>query len=260
MSNHNYAAIDPPPVSQRPLTKEQQKERMLQRERLLNEKKEQESKFYTLVLRGLTPFVMVAFFTLFLVAFGGKDQSADEYDAETQKVLSQIDPMFSPIGDGTNVKMFSNPKYPDLFTEKQLSSTEMNAPNLVFILADDLGYNSLSQEVSPFLSTLKGNSINLSNYYAQEVCTPSRMSLLTGRYPLTLGWQYGAQEASETGGLPLDETTIAEVLQLQGYTTFMMGKWNAGNSSPRYLPTGMYVSSPLDLLLLHVHPCNTLFY
>ena len=245
MASRDYAAIDRP----QNLSREEQKQRMLQRELALKLKKDQENaQVYTLVLRGLTPFVMVAFFTLFLVAFGGKDKSADEYDAETQKVLSQIDPMFSPIGDGNNVKMFSNPKYPDLFTEKQLSSTEMNAPNFVFILADDLGYNSLSQEISPFLTTLKENSINLSNYYAQEVCTPSRMSLLTGRYPLTLGWQYGAQEASETGGLPLDETTIAEVLQLQGYTTFMMGKWNAGNSSPRYLPTGMYV--PLyDVLL-----------
>lgn len=66
-SNHNYAAIEP---TQRPLllTKEQQKERHLHRERMLKEKEEQNSQFYTLVLRGLTPFVMVAFFTLF---FGG---------------------------------------------------------------------------------------------------------------------------------------------------------------------------------------------
>ena len=193
--------------------------------------------FYKLALRGLTPFVMVAVFTVFLIAFGGKDKPADEYDVETQKVLDQIDPMFSPIANGKDVKMFQNPKFPDLFADKQASSKEMNAPNFVFVLADDLGYNSLSPEVSPFLSSLQEGSITLTNYYAQEVCTPSRMAFLTGRHPLTLGWQYGAQEASESGGLGLDETTLAEVLQLQGYTTFMMGKWNAGNASPRYVNT-----------------------
>jgi len=219
----------------------EERTRLLQKERShLRRGKEQASAandFYKLALRGLTPFVMVAVFTVFLIAFGGKDKPADEYDVETQKVLDQIDPMFSPIASGKDVKMFQNPKFPDLFADKQASSKEMNAPNFVFVLADDLGYNSLSPEVSPFLSSLQGSSITLTNYYAQEVCTPSRMAFLTGRHPLTLGWQYGAQEASETGGLGLDETTLAEVLQLQGYTTFMMGKWNAGNASPRYLPT-----------------------
>jgi arylsulfatase A-like enzyme len=221
MSNNSSSSASQPLL----LTREQQKERLLQ------EKKEQASQFYQLALRGLTPFVMVAVFTVFLIAFGGKDKSADEYDTGTQKVLEQIDPMFSPIG--TKVNLFHNPKFPDLMTE----SGTVTSPNIIFILADDLGYNSMSPEVSPFLSSMKDNGVYLSNYYAQEVCTPSRMSFLTGRYPLTLGWQYGAQEASETGGLPLDETTIAEVLQMQGYTTFMMGKWNAGNASPRYLPT-----------------------
>ena len=110
-------------------------------------------------------------------------------------------------------------------------------PNVVFILADDLGYHSLNVDVSPFLMQMRGNGVILSKYYSQEVCTPARAALLTGRYPISVGWQKNEASVIETGGLGLAETTLAEVLKSKGYTTFMFGKWNLGNSSPRYLPT-----------------------
>ena len=53
----------------------------------------------------------------------------------------------------------------------------------------------------------------------------------------SVGWQKYEQSATEPGGLNLDETTIADALQQAGYTTYMYGKWNLGNESPRYLPT-----------------------
>ena len=111
-------------------------------------------------------------------------------------------------------------------------------PNIVFILADDLGYNSLSDEVSPFMYKMAKKGVKLENYYSQEACTPARASLLTGRLPLSLGLQYYEHSIDESGGLSLEETTLADVLVEAGYVTYMLGKWNLGNESPRYLPTG----------------------
>jgi arylsulfatase A-like enzyme len=100
-----------------------------------------------------------------------------------------------------------------------------------------MGYGSLTDEVAPFLSSMRDGGVDLRKYYSQEACTPSRASLMTGRNPLTLGWQMGVSTDADDGGLNLNETTIAEVLQSSGYTTYMLGKWNLGNRSPRYLPT-----------------------
>jgi arylsulfatase A-like enzyme len=116
-------------------------------------------------------------------------------------------------------------------------------PNFVVIVADDLGWNSLgySEEdmtfVSPYLTSLAQSGIIMSNFYAQEVCSPSRGSLLTGRYPLSIGMQYGMVSANAEWGMPLDETTIAEVMQDSGYSTHMLGKWHLGYFSPKFLPT-----------------------
>ena len=103
-------------------------------------------------------------------------------------------------------------------------------PNFVMIVADDLGWNSLGyndEEVAfatPILTNLARKGITMGNFYAQEVCSPSRASLLTGRYPLSAGMQYGMVAANVEWGMPLDEITIAEVLKDSGYTTHMLGK------------------------------------
>jgi len=125
-----------------------------------------------------------------------------------------------------------------LFTVKaEAPSNLKKPPNIVFLLSDDQGYGSLKDEVTPFLRGLQTRGVNLVRYYAQEACAPSRMALLTGRYPLSVGMPDDELAASKEEGLPLDETTIAEVLQHSGYTTYMFGKWNLGNASPRYVPT-----------------------
>lgn len=77
----------------------------------------------------------------------------------------------------------------------------------------------------------------MSNYYTQEVCTPARASLLTGRDPISLGMQYGVLETNNKWGLNLSETLISQVLGDNGYTSYILGKWNLGHFSPRYLPT-----------------------
>jgi len=105
------------------------------------------------------------------------------------------------------------------------------------VLADDLGYNSFDKEITPWMHSMMKDGITLTNYYSMEVCTPSRAALLTGRYPLVLGWQYSQQVTNEDNGLSLSETLLPEVLRDNGYTTYIFGKWNLGNQSPRYLPT-----------------------
>ena len=123
------------------------------------------------------------------------------------------------------------------------SGTNDKKPNFVVIVADDLGWDSIGYSddsmtfVTPYLTSLAQNGIIMENFYAQEVCSPSRGSLLTGRYPLSIGMQYGMVSANAEWGMPLDETTLAEVLQDSGYSTHMLGKWHLGYFSPKFLPT-----------------------
>ena len=127
-------------------------------------------------------------------------------------------------------------------------STTNPRPNIVFILADDLGYNSLSEDVSPWLWKMQEKGVKLENYYSQEACTPARAALLTGRIPLSIGLQYYEHSVDESGGLGLEETTLGEVFTAAGYETYMFGKWNLGNGSPRYLPTARGFSNFLGYL------------
>jgi len=127
------------------------------------------------------------------------------------------------------------------FTYK--STTTRTKPNFIIILADDLSWNSIgytSSDVAfatPHLSSLAKQGIIMNNFYAQEVCTPSRASLLTGRYPLSIGMQYGMVSAIAEWGMPLEETTLPEVLKDNSYVTHMLGKWHLGYFSPLFLPT-----------------------
>lgn len=108
--------------------------------------------------------------------------------------------------------------------------TMQTKPNFVVIVADDLGWNALGYNdedisfASPIMTNMARKGITMGNFYAQEVCSPSRASLLTGRYPLSSGMQYGMVAATAEWGMSLDEVTIAEVLADNHYSTHMLGK------------------------------------
>ena len=116
-----------------------------------------------------------------------------------------------------------------------------NKPNIVFILADDLGFNDVgyhgSRIKTPNIDKLASEGVRLEQFYVQPVCSPTRSSLMTGRYPMRYGLQVGVIRPWAKHGLPLEERTLAQALREAGYKTAVCGKWHLGHLDSRYLPT-----------------------
>ena len=116
-----------------------------------------------------------------------------------------------------------------------------NSPNIVFILADDLGYGDLSSYGSETIETinidkLAENGVKLTSYYAaQPVCSASRAAILTGVYPNRIGI-YNAFGPTSDSGISHNEYTLAEMLKDNGYKTGIFGKWHLG-SKKEFFPT-----------------------
>ncbi|KAF0177916.1 MAG: sulfatase [Limisphaerales bacterium] len=118
-------------------------------------------------------------------------------------------------------------------------------PNIVIILADDLGYGDLGcyghpNIRTPNLDRMAAEGMRFTEFYsAAEVCTPSRAALLTGRYPIRSGMchdQFRVLRGRSLGQLPDSEITLAEALKAKGYTTGCVGKWHLG--VPQFNPGG----------------------
>ncbi|MBW3625538.1 MAG: arylsulfatase [Armatimonadetes bacterium] len=114
-------------------------------------------------------------------------------------------------------------------------------PNIVLILADDMGYGDLgafgNPDVrTPHLDRLASEGVTLTQHYsASAVCAPARAGLLTGRYP----HRTGAIDTLEGRGLDrlaLREVTLADMLKADGYATGLFGKWHLGALDPAYHP------------------------
>ncbi|WP_336789544.1 sulfatase-like hydrolase/transferase [Paenibacillus sp. MMO-177] len=110
----------------------------------------------------------------------------------------------------------------------------MKRPNIIIIYCDDLGYSDLgcygsSFIKTPYLDQLAEEGIRFTNWYSNSpVCSPSRASLLTGRYPARIGVEKILGGKRGTIGLPAREKTIASMLKEQGYRTGLFGKWHLG--------------------------------
>ena len=110
----------------------------------------------------------------------------------------------------------------------------------MLIMADDLGYHDLScyghpKIKTPVLERLAREGVKLTNFHAgATVCTPSRMALLTGAYPVRLGWTRGVvgYMMKKGQGLNPEALTMAEIFKASGYRTGMFGKWHLGDEPP----------------------------
>jgi len=125
------------------------------------------------------------------------------------------------------------------------SCTENKPPNIVFILVDDLGWTDLNcyhgggfYETPNIDGLARSGTMFTSAYTASPVCSPTRASIMTGKYPTRIdatNFFSGARSekfhpAPLHSNMPVDEITIAESLRLAGYKTAFIGKWHLGPS------------------------------
>ena len=112
---------------------------------------------------------------------------------------------------------------------------EQSRPNIIVIVADDLGYNALSvyggKTPTPHIDKLAaGGVLMTSGYVTAAVCAPSRAAILSGRQQTRFGFEFNPVGRDESGGMSLEETTIAETMKSAGYRTGMVGKWHLGQA------------------------------
>ncbi len=110
-----------------------------------------------------------------------------------------------------------------------LSQAAAKAPNIIMIMSDDqgwgdIGFNGHPDLKTPHLDKMAESGVKFERFYAAApLCSPTRGSCLTGRYPFRFGIL-----AAHTGGMRVGETTVAEMLKKQGYATGFFGKWHIG--------------------------------
>lgn len=168
-------------------------------------------------------------------------------------------------------------------------ATRADSPNVVFIVADDMGYADMSCQgargiATPNLDRLAKQGTRFTDFYvAQAVCTASRAALMTGCYPNRLG-MHGAYNHTSRDGIADSEWLLPEMFQQRGYATMGIGKWHLGtraqfhplrhgfdewfgipysNDNSKYHPTLADQMPPLPLLdgqrVVEVDPDQSLF-
>jgi len=127
----------------------------------------------------------------------------------------------------------------------EAQQTNAEQPNIILIVADDLGYGDIgcygnTENRTPHLDRLAAEGMRFTDFHSNgPMCSPTRAALLTGRYQNRLGRAFESAlsyKAHRDRGLPPDALTIADALKPAGYATAMYGKWHLGYCPP-YIPT-----------------------
>mgnify|MGYP003136146943 CR=1 FL=1 len=113
------------------------------------------------------------------------------------------------------------------------AQSESQKPNVIVILADDLGYGDLScygavDVATPNIDRMATEGAKFNSFYVSPVCSPTRAALMTGSHPIRVGIG-GVMFPRNNHGLNPDEITLPELLKGQGYATAIIGKWHLGN-------------------------------
>lgn len=121
-----------------------------------------------------------------------------------------------------------------LSTPSRSFAADQSHPNIIFILADDLGYGDLgcygaTDLRTPHIDQLAAEGVRFTDFYANgAICSPTRVAFLTGRYQQRVGMENALYYQEKGRGLPADGETIADALHSAGYTTGLCGKWHVG--------------------------------
>jgi arylsulfatase A-like enzyme len=115
------------------------------------------------------------------------------------------------------------------------ASAQLSRPNILFILADNIGYGEIGAygggelrgAPTPRIDRLAAEGLRLTQFLVEPGCTPSRAALMTGRYSIRSGLSLVAVEGTNIS-LPAREITMAEMLRDAGYATAIFGKWHLG--------------------------------
>ena len=119
-------------------------------------------------------------------------------------------------------------------------AAEADNPNIIVLLADDLGYGELgcqgNEEIpTPHIDSIAANGVRFTNgYVTGPNCSPSRAGFLSGRIPTRFGYEnnpIGHRNEDPAIGFPTSETTLAETMQDAGYTTGLLGMWHLGGTA-----------------------------
>lgn len=114
-------------------------------------------------------------------------------------------------------------------------------PHILMIIVDDLGWADVSfrgsEYTTPTIDELAAQGIILDQYYVQATCSPTRTALLTSRYPYNLGLAHLVVHNGLPMGIGLNFTLLPQVLKQGGYSTHLVGKWDAGYTVWEQTPT-----------------------
>ena len=122
-----------------------------------------------------------------------------------------------------------------------LSAQASDRPNVVVIVADDLGWADVGFHGNPIIDTpsldrIAAEGAQLNRFYTTPICSPTRAALMTGRDPIRLGVAYSTIMPWQNNGIHPDETFLPELFLSAGYQTAMVGKWHLGHAQQSYHP------------------------